>query len=110
MGSPEFLFGEVDAEYRLQLLAIPVVELEVLVIRVSLLVPIGQQGGREIDALAILTLRHHVHLLTDDLFVLQFRIVGIADIEESSRSIHKGVDPEQSVVCGDRDINGQRNL
>src|SRR6202011_4462026 len=61
------LFGKkIDLEFELQLLAVPVVGTQDLLVVGALLVPMFQQRGGDIDALSIPALGNHVDLLAGD--------------------------------------------
>ena len=76
-GRPSLRLREVDGEERRELLAVPAVGLQELLVVLALLVPVREQRRREVDALAVPGLRDHVHLRADLLLVHDLlRVLG----------------------------------
>ena len=72
-----------------ELLAVPGIGLQELLVVGALLVPVGEQRGGEIDAFTVPALRDHVDLRADLLRVDLLRRLGIAQIEETRRAIRE---------------------
>src|SRR6185369_14921914 len=92
MRSAETLLDEVDGKERGERLAVPTVRLQELLVVLAGLVPVREQRGREVHALAVPGLRHHVHLRADLLLVHERGVMRIGDVEDTRRAVHERVD------------------
>src|SRR5215470_6470949 len=77
VGPSEPLLEEVDGEEPRQALPVPAVRLQELLVVLPRLVPVGEERGREVDALPVPGLGHHVQLGADLLRVHELRAVRI---------------------------------
>src|SRR5215470_18127918 len=106
----QLLLVEVDLEGRLELLAIPGKRTHELLVVGAALVPVGEQGGRDVDARAVPALRDHVDLLAGDPLVGLFGLLRIREVEVAGLAVHERVDPEPGAVLVDADVDRQRDL
>src|SRR6185436_14940296 len=94
MRAPELLLVEVDLERLPELIAVPAEAAQELLVVVAGLVPVRQQRGGDVDALAVPALRDHVDLLAGDLLVGLLRMLRIGEIEVARLAVHERVDPQ----------------
>src|SRR3984893_3010074 len=88
------LFGKkIDLEFELQILAVPLISAQELLVIVALLVPMFQQRRGDIDALSIPALRNHVDLLACDFLVDRHWLRWIGNVEQMGGAVHKSIHP-----------------
>src|SRR5271170_7348599 len=101
MRTAEPLLAEVDLERRCEFMAIPMKCAQELLVVLALFVPLRQQARSDVDAAAIPTLRHHVHLAAGVFAVGLARMRRVRQIKVVRRAVHEGIYPQTPCICSD---------
>ena len=93
MRASQLFLREIHFERLLQLLAVPLKRAQELFVIGATFVPLLEQAGRDIDALAVPRLTDHVDLAPGLLRVRLLWRFRIAEVEVAGQAVGKGVNP-----------------
>src|ERR1700724_1722152 len=97
--------GEIEIEGWLQLLAIPRITANELLVVDALFVPPRQKRAREVEPLPVPALRHHIHLPANLLRVNLFRLLWIGNIKHAALAVTETIYKQSLVIGTEADVD-----
>src|SRR5213594_54768 len=105
MRATEFERIEIQLELWLQLLAIPGIGADELLVVRALFVPMREERAAEVEPLPVPALRHHVDLLADGLLVNLLRLLRIRHVKDAALAVAEATHEECAVIGAQADVH-----